>query len=341
VACREAGTTSRPILVDAIAGAMEAYEGTAIHPAWTSQIEDLGARRWWSSGQSPLHQRTEASPAARGVVLMEALRLARVLVTFGSVPVLIPPPGSPRTWDVHEVADPRLLAKVRGLLAKAESTTFPEEAEALTAKAQELMSRHEIDAAMLHAGSTKPAGRRVGIDDPYAESKALLLQRVAEANGCRAVWSKAFGSSTVVGFDEQIELVELLYTSLLVQSTAAMVRAGRASASHRQPSFRRSFLQAFAVRIGVRLEEARCRVVEEASLEQGDGLLPVLAARRSTVDEAFDELFPTITTSGSRSVDPMGWRAGEEAANQADLGQPRVRPSPGGQRSLPGESPAV
>lgn len=30
-------------------------------------------------------------------------------------------------------------AKVRGLLAKAESTEFPEEAEALTAKAQQLM----------------------------------------------------------------------------------------------------------------------------------------------------------------------------------------------------------
>ena len=37
--------------------------------------------------------------------------------------------------------DEKVLGRVRALLAKAESTTFPEEAEALTAKAQELMAR--------------------------------------------------------------------------------------------------------------------------------------------------------------------------------------------------------
>ena len=45
--------------------------------------------------------------------------------------------------------------------------------------------------------SDVPAGVRLGIDDPYAQVKATLLAEVAEANRCRAVWSKGFGFATV------------------------------------------------------------------------------------------------------------------------------------------------
>jgi hypothetical protein len=41
--------------------------------------------------------------------------------------------------------DQRMLDRVRALLAKAESTDFPQEADAFTARAQELMARHRID----------------------------------------------------------------------------------------------------------------------------------------------------------------------------------------------------
>jgi hypothetical protein len=86
-----------------------------------------------------------------------------------------------------------LLAKVRALLAKAESTTFETEAEALTAKVQELMARHRIDRALLDAGGhqpdEQPIGRRIGTENPYADAKAALLGKVARADGCKAVWS--------------------------------------------------------------------------------------------------------------------------------------------------------
>ena len=44
-----------------------------------------------------------------------------------------------------------MLDKVRALLAKAESTEFPEEAGALTSRAQQLMARYSIDHALLAA----------------------------------------------------------------------------------------------------------------------------------------------------------------------------------------------
>src|SRR5881227_1360522 len=81
-----------------------------------------------------------------------------------------------------------LLQKVRALLAKAEATPFEAEAEAFTAKAQELMARYRIDRAVLEATGrepgAEPARRQVTVDDPYADAKALLLARIATANGC-------------------------------------------------------------------------------------------------------------------------------------------------------------
>src|SRR5262249_56557754 len=110
-------------------------------------------------------------------------------------------------------ADQRMLDRVRALLAKAESTEFPEEAEAFTAKAQELMARYSIDHALLAAdtgAADQPTGIRVGIDNPYEAAKALLLQEVAEANRCRAVWSKQLGFATVLGYPADTGAVELL-----------------------------------------------------------------------------------------------------------------------------------
>src|SRR5205807_2396905 len=97
-----------------------------------------------------------------------------------AVDALTGPPG----YGLRADADARILERVRALLAKAESTTFPEEAEALSAKAQELMARYAIDRALLGGVGDGPhgvGGRRIHIDDPYARSKFLLVDVVADA----------------------------------------------------------------------------------------------------------------------------------------------------------------
>jgi hypothetical protein len=99
------------------------------------------------------------------------------------------------------------------------------------------------------AGSGEgPTGVRVPVDDPYAGAKSILLSEVAAANRCRAVWSKGLGFSTVLGFDSDLEFVDVLYTSLLVQATSAMVAAGAQvdrSGRSRTRSFRQAFLLAY------------------------------------------------------------------------------------------------
>jgi hypothetical protein len=256
-----------------------------------------------------------------------AIEVLANVASLPEIPRLCPLPGegSSRNHVSHHV-DEGVLRRVRGLLAKAESTTFEAEAQALTAKAQELMSRHSIDRAALSAGAAArdvPVGIRVGVDDPYAQPKAVLLAEVADANRCQAVWSKQLGFSTVFGFREDIEGVELLYTSLLVQATVTMTSLGSQRSSDgrsRTRSFRQSFLTAYATRIGQRLRTAAATAEGDAVGEHGTSLLPVLADRRSAVAAEVDAAFPeTSHVDGPSSHNAAGWRAGHAAAELAAL----------------------
>lgn len=222
----------------------------------------------------------------------------------------------------------KLLDRVRALLAKAESTPYPEEAEAFTAKAHQLMDRHAIDRAMV-AGRDPAAGggpgvRRVTIDDPYARAKLALLSAVARATRCDAVWLKEAGYAEVFGYPDDLDTVELLHTSLLLQATSSMLAAGAAGARYRQRAFRRSFLLAFAARVGHRLRAAAASTVAEAEADHGAGLLPVLARRSDEVEAVLRSAHPFTARSRTRASDPMGWAAGTDAADRASLRHDRA-----------------
>jgi len=116
----------------------------------------------------------------------------------------------------------------------------------------------------------------------------------------------------------------LLFTSLLVQATSAMVRAGSRSSGDgrsRTRAFRQSFLVSYAVRIGERLTEA-AGAAERAVAEEtpGRNLLPVLATREREVTEAVEGMFTNLTrTRGARVTDEEGWASGRAAADLAAL----------------------
>ncbi|GAA3226164.1 DUF2786 domain-containing protein [Actinocorallia longicatena] len=203
-----------------------------------------------------------------------------------------------------ERIDSPVLGRVRAMLAKAESTEYPAEAEALVTRAQEIMARHSIASV---DRDDAPTGMRLPVDNPYEEAKATLLHVVAEANRCRAVWQAELGFSTVLGFPADLDAVELLYTSLLLQADRAMPKNGS------KKRFRQAFLTSYVNRIGERLSQTTEELVT-------DDLLPILAERNEAVERAVDNLFPQLKTVRSRAVHDMdGWREGRRAADAADL----------------------
>jgi hypothetical protein len=262
-----------------------------------------------------------------------------MLLALPALPRIVPPPGSATvTAAPRRGVEQKMLSRVRALLAKAESTTFPEEAEALSAKAQELMSRYSLERIVVESntgtdGVTDPypaAARRMWLDNPYVAAKAMLVGAVAEANRCRTVLSEKLGFTTVLGDEVDLEIVELLSTSLLVQATRAMVSAGSQltrSGRSRTRSYRQSFLLAYATRIGERLSTARD--VSTAAVADAAQLLPVLAARERVVDELFESMFPQSISRSFSVGNTSGWHAGRAAADLAVLDTRRAVASGG------------
>ncbi|SNS28268.1 DUF2786 domain-containing protein [Rhodococcoides kyotonense] len=225
--------------------------------------------------------------------------------------------GTPTSADTP---NSKALGRIRGLLAKADATDFEEEAETLTAKAQELMTRYSIDSLLLTDGHVDVISRRIHIDNPHAPPKAQLLHVVGEVNRVKAIWDPEFAIATLVGSPVDVEQAELLFTSLLIQATRALSHSPKAKRRKGSASaaFGKAFLYAYAVRIGERLADADAHALEEASEDSGD-LLPILAAKTVAVEEEFDRLFPRVRTMRGPRLDAEGWESGQAAANEADL----------------------
>jgi hypothetical protein len=223
---------------------------------------------------------------------------------------------------MNESSNEKIVSRVQALLAKAESTTFPEEAEALVAKAQELMARYAIDEAVSsqrRAAGSRPKLQKVTIEAPYITAKASLLGAIGRANDVHVVYNRA-GEASLVGFDADIEIVEVLFSSLLIQATGAMLRVPREEVGRQVKAFRHAFLLAFAHRIGQSHAQAREAVAEEVTVQSGTSLVPLFAARRDAIDSLVQEEFPHLRTVKHSISHYGGYGAGRAAAERADIG---------------------
>lgn len=226
-----------------------------------------------------------------------------------------------------------IIQKVEKLLTKAESTEFPEEAEALISKAQALMLEHQIHEAQLRLNGNQPEEKVTSkffhVSNPYLKEKAGLWLTVAEANGCtllylRGNWDNNDGGVEVYGTPTDIEFVGQLGQSLTIQMASALEKF---VATHQKPSYastvgwKKSFLYGYKSSIRKRLEEVTQEGVEEVSSE----VLPVLVSRKEKAEEFMENQYPNLTAStseftGSSSAFSRGAQAGQEAS----LGQTAV-----------------
>jgi hypothetical protein len=218
--------------------------------------------------------------------------------------------------------DDRILERVRKLLARAEHpATPPAEAETCSEKAAALMSRYVIDQAMLDAATTgtKPVVRRIVLEAPYTMAKAVLLDRVAKAfRVCVAIGADhgAGRRCTLVGYAADLDMAELLFTSLLLQASSAMIAASQGHP--RVKAFRRSFLMGYADMIGHRLREVQ-RATEREAAAETPGTSIVLVDRAAQVEAAFAEEFPHLRSLRTTVSSAGGLTAGHAAGARADL----------------------
>ena len=320
------------LISEAIANDDVRRRAYTLDPRWIAQVDAMAlppadgtpgwVRRWIRAEQLDL------------VAARDALIDAVAVLYLPKLEFLIPPPGSKGAAQANTMRrDPRasernpLLDRIRALLAKAESTDFEEEAMAFTAKAQELITRHAIDAALL-AGADGPSVEdpsiiRVPLDPPYWDAKGLMLQIVGDHTRCRAVMIGGLHLSRVVGYPADLAAVEMLFTSLLIQAQTALAQAGRSAppgTRTRSTSYRSSFLVAYAHRIGDRLAEINAAVATEVTEQEGDSFLPVLRAQEDRIDDFVADRFGESVSSAVRGgYDPAAAAHGRQAADAAQL----------------------
>ncbi len=229
-----------------------------------------------------------------------------------------------------------LLDRVRKLLAKAEDEgVTPHEAEALTAKAAELMARYGIDRALLgalHPETDSPADRVFDLDNPWAGVKAHLLAGLASALRCQCILlsRREPGSRVhVFGYLSDLERADILFTSLLVQMARALALEPVPAHGGRAKAWRRSWMLGYASAVVARVRAAEEAAVASASSDAGAGAggpsaALVLADRSLTVRRRAEHAYPRtrrtrVTYSGN------GYQAGYREGQKADIGGAKVR----------------
>lgn len=233
-----------------------------------------------------------------------------------------------------------LLSKVRALLAKAEDpAASAEEAKAYTAKATELMAKYGIEQAILATsmpGADKPGDLVIACPTPYAGEKALLAYWLADAMRCKGIllgkeWRSGGERVHVFGFTSDLERVELLYTSLLLQMATGLAKAPVPYGQSAR-AYRRSWQMGFRQEVVGRVKAAEQRAAREAAPAPGRSTDLVLLDRSEQVRQAFTAMYPQ-TTRGRSSYSGRGYQSGREAGSRANIGQSGLV---GGRRAIGG-----
>lgn len=235
------------------------------------------------------------------------------------------------------------LRKVQALLAKAESTDFEAEAEALMAKARDLMLAHSIDEMAARSRGERAAEQPVVVafefstSDTSASGKGVLLDVAGRMNGVRVLfWPNRRGSNRgkvradgtrsgvasqwcyLVGYESDVAMTTMTYASMLVQATRFGAAAFKSEwTKDGKSAYMTAFFMGFASRVQRRLDELKP--------VQSKGSVELVSLRDSGVDRAVDERFGNnIGQKNHSSHSDAGKAAGWVAGGKFDISSGKI-----------------
>ncbi|ALV45012.1 hypothetical protein MB46_05330 [Arthrobacter alpinus] len=239
----------------------------------------------------------------------------------------------------------KTLKLITALLAKAENTPFPAEAQAFQEHAERLMVRYGIEQATIDA----EAGRAGKPQEPMSEERFELTgaYRVGQARGFTAI-ALAFstvrvlhatGSSKkilyLIGAESDVEQIVRLFNSLQVQLAAAMQTwwlnypYKPYLSTHEKTLERRQFQLGFLTTVADRIEA----LYNLESVQGAPGNELVLTGRRERADDHVKLLHPALRNArpqpishGSSTAHAAGSYAGTQATVNSEV-QVAARPA--------------
>jgi hypothetical protein len=238
---------------------------------------------------------------------------------------------------MHNEPPAELLDRVRKLLAKAEDEgVTPHEAEALTAKAAELMARYGIDRARLgalHPETDLPVDRMFTLGNPWSNVKAHLLSGLAQALRCQCVLLKGGDPGMrvhVFGFASDIERADILFTSLLVQMARGLAAQAVPAGAPSAKAWRRSWMLGYCAAVVTRVRAAEQDAAEasdagqDAAADGGPSTAVVLADRDVTIRRNAQHAYPR-TRQARVTYTGNGYSDGYREGQKADIGGGKLR----------------
>lgn len=230
----------------------------------------------------------------------------------------------------------RLKERITLLLNKAENTTFPHEAQAFQEHAERLMVRYGIGRAELDAQSAKAGKKKEAIVEEHFDMHGVY--RLGQRDGLSAV-GRAFRTVSmlqtnyskscrlyIIGHESDVATVKNLFTSLILQATAAMTHwwadEGKLYTqwySDSEKSIeRREFQRSFYLQVASRI----ANLYREESESTGNGTELVLVSRKEQVDDFVSSKYPFLRRSRNRAASGSANAsiAGRIAGTKADLG---------------------
>jgi hypothetical protein len=231
-------------------------------------------------------------------------------------------------------APERLLDRVRKLLAKAEAEgVTAAEAQALTAKAAELMAKYGIDRALLAARqpeTDRPDDRVVDIYNPWARVQAHLLCGLAAALRCQCILlpSPAGQRVHMFGYASDLERADVLYTSVLIQMWHGLAATDVPAGAHSARAWRRSWLLGFSAAVIARVRAAEQSAEQSATARPagaGSSSAALVLADRSLVIRRHVARAYPVTRSARLTYSGSGYGDGYEKGKRADIGAGRIR----------------
>ena len=157
---------------------------------------------------------------------------------------------------------------------------------------------------------------------------------MADPLRCQTVHTSGRDTYTVriYGFASDLERVELLYTSLLLQAVRDLPFVRPDAWGESTAAYRRSWLAGFAAAVYTRLDRAEQRAtVEQPATATGTSTALVLADRNDRVQSFVHDAHPRLRSMRRRSLSGSGRTDGWQSGHRADLGARRL----GHTRALP------
>lgn len=209
--------------------------------------------------------------------------------------------------------------------------TMPGEAKMMREKADEMLLKWEIDEAELQDETKQRLRyedimkkRLVFADIPrtYVKDFMYALWHVVEGAGMKAATTGSHPSLVVVGFDTDIQRMQILTDSFLRQLHTAYAKYSRTVPTYltgmEKYKRRRSFIMGAGVEVGNRLRRLRKANSDEMKGTSTDLVLQDKALLLSKFADALG-----WSKNRSREVSAHGLNAGREAGAQMDIGQQR------------------